>query len=175
MGEPTPEPVAPGDGAPARDLERCFARVGLLDEARPIFVSGREVPGVGALMALALVSKTALFEAAQELYGRLKPAFYGLENVLRVLCLMATLRIKRPQGLTSQSPSPLGRVLGLDRLPEVKTLRRKLNEIAAHARASDFVARMATAWAGPLQDTQGILFVDGHVRVYHGQRKIPKA
>ena len=40
--------------------------------------------------------------------------------------LMALWRIKRPEGLKEHSPQELGRVLGLDRAPEVKTLRRKL-------------------------------------------------
>jgi transposase len=170
---PTP-PVGPGEGAPARDLERVLACTGLVEEAEPVFVSGEAVPQAGVLMALALVGKTGLFEVAQRLYGRLRPAFYGLKNFLRVLCLMAFLRIKRVEGLASCEPEPLGRLVGLDRVPEVKTVRRKLNEVAAHGKAADFVAAMGEAWAQQAQDALGFLLVDGHVRVYSGTRKIPK-
>lgn len=166
--------VGPGEGAPAREAERVFARVGLLEEAGPEFVSGEAVPQAGVLMALALVGKTRLFEVAERVYGRLRPAFYGLKNLLRVLCVMAFLRIKRGEGLASCEPRVLGRLVGLDRVPEVKTLRRKVNEVAARGKATDFVAAMAEAWAEESQDALGYLLVDGHVRVYSGTRQIPK-
>jgi hypothetical protein len=65
-------------------------------------------------------------------------------------------------------------VLGAGRAPEVKTLRRKLAQLAAVARAAELgralaqprVARRGAAW--------GFLYVDGHVRVYHGQHRLPK-
>jgi hypothetical protein len=36
---------------------------------------------------------------------------------------MALLRIKRPEHLKERDPAAFGRLLGLDRAPEVKTLR----------------------------------------------------
>jgi len=166
--------VGPGDGAPPRDLERVLARAHLLEEAEPQFASGPEVPCAGVLLALALVSRTALFEVAARVYGRLRPAFYGLRNLLRVLFVMALLRVKRTEGLAGRPPEALGRVVGLDRFPEVKTLRRKLNEIAAQRAARQFGAGMAKAWADAAADALGFLLVDGHVRVYSGTRPIPK-
>ncbi len=166
--------VGPGEGAAGRDLERSLARAGLLDEAEPAFVSGQAVPHGGVLTAMALVSKTGLLEVAERVYGRLRPAFYGLNNLLRVMCLMAFLRIKRAEGLASCEPRVLGRLVGLDRLPEVKTVRRKLNEVAARGKAAALVAAMADGWAQEAQDALGVLLVDGHVRVYSGKRKIPK-
>jgi hypothetical protein len=44
---------------------------------------------------------------------------------------MALLRIKRPEQLKEQDPAAFGRLLGLDRAPEVKTLRRRLMDTAA--------------------------------------------
>jgi len=44
---------------------------------------------------------------------------------------MALLRVKRPEGLKERSPGQLGQVLGLDRAPEVKTVRAKLARFAA--------------------------------------------
>ena len=169
--------VGPGDGAPARDLDRVLAANGLLVEAKPEFVSGREVPAAGALMALGLAAeaKTSLFQAAERVYGRLRPGFYGLRNLLCVLLLMALLRIRRAEGLASRPPQALGRLLGLDRLPEVKTVRRKLGEVAARGKAALLLAAMADGWAAEMKDAAGFLLVDGHVRVYSGARPIPKA
>jgi len=170
---PAPE-VGPGEGAPPRGLERALACGGVLEEAEPQFVSGHEVPCAGVLLALALLSKTALVEAAEHVYGRLRPAFYGLRSLLRVLFVMAMVRIKRAEDLASRPPHALGRVVGLDRLPEVKTLRRKFREVAGRGKAKDFVAAMASSWADQMQDALGVLLVDGHVRVYSGTRPIPK-
>jgi hypothetical protein len=65
-------------------------------------------------------------------HGPLGPAFYGLRTSLLTLLLMALWCIKRPEGLKEYSPQELGRVLGLDRAPEVKTLRRKLAQLAGY-------------------------------------------
>jgi len=177
-GEPeVPAPtVGPGEGAPARDLDRALACAGLLDEAEPQFASGQEVPGAGALMALGLAAsaKTSLFDVAERVYGRLRPAFYGLRSLLGVLFLMAMLRIKRTESLASRPPQALGRLVGLDRLPEVKTVRRKLDEIAGRTKATELVGAMADGWAAEMSSALGFLLVDGHVRVYSGTRPIPK-
>ncbi len=112
---------------------------------------------------------------AQRVYGSIGPAFYGLRTTVVALLLLALLRIKRPEGLKEHSPVDLGRLLGLDRAPEVKTLRRKLSRLSRSGGAVLFgrlVAERRLATIGP---ALGFLYVDGHVRVYHGQRDIPKA
>ena len=107
------------------------------------------------LLALPVLVASGVFECAQKIYGSLGPAFYGLRTSLLTLLLMALWRIKRPEGLKEYSPTDLGRVLGLDRAPEVKTLRRKLARLAAAGRAAQFgqalaqqrVAAQAPLWA----------------------------
>jgi hypothetical protein len=91
------------------------------------------------------------------------------------LLLMALLRIKRPEGLKEHAPPDLGRVLGLDRAPEVKTVRRKLRRLAACGRAAAFGRALAQHRIADRGAAMGFLYVDGHVRVYHGQRTLPKA
>jgi Transposase DDE domain len=93
---------------------------------------------------------------------------------LLTLLLMALWRIKRPEGLKEHSPQELGRVLGLDRAPEVKTLRRKLARLAAVGRAAQFGCALAQQRVAARAATLGFLYVDGHVRVYHGQHRLPK-
>lgn len=68
-----------------------------------------------------------------------------------------------------------GRLLGLDRAPEVKTMRRKLASLAAFGRAAQFGRELARLRVAARADARGFLYVDGHVRVYHGERTIPKA
>jgi len=88
----------------------------------------------------------------------------------RLLCLtfMALLRIRTPEQLQGQPPGELGILLGLDRAPEVKTLRRKLGELAVRRQAMPFSQRLAERWVRDQADAVGLLYVDGHVRPYHG-------
>jgi len=68
----------------------------------------------------------------------------------------------------------LGRVLGLDRAPEVKTLRRKLTELSAHGSGADLQAALAAHHAAARPEALGFLHLDGHVRVYTGTKQVPK-
>jgi transposase len=158
-----------------RCADRLLARLGLLEDAPPLFGSVTEVPRAGVLLALPVLVASGVFECAQKIYGRLGPSFYGLRTSLLTLLFMALWRIKRPEGLKEYSPQNLGRVLGLDRAPEVKTLRRKLARLAAAGRAVQFGQALAQQRVAQRGEVLGFLYIDGHVRVYHGQHQLPKA
>jgi hypothetical protein len=169
-------PSATQDSDPAdRRGDRLLAYLGLLDDAAPLFGSSRSVPRAGVLLALPALVQSGVFECAKTIYGNIGPAFYGLRTSLLTLLLMALWRIKRPEALKEHSPADLGRVLGLDRAPEVKTLRRKLARLAAHGRAAEFGRALAQGRVAQRGAALGFLYVDGHVRVYHGQHRLPKA
>jgi len=164
------------DSDPAnRSSDRIMACLGLLEDAAPLFRSGTRVPGAGVLLALPALVQSGVFDCARETYGSLGPAFYGLRTTILAMLLMALLRIKRPEGLKEHVPEYFGRVLGLDRAPEVKTLRRKLARLAATGRATQFGRALAERRVALRGSAMGFLYVDGHVRVYHGQHEIPKA
>ena len=164
------------DNDPAdRRVDRLYAYLGLLDDAAPIFRAGSRVPGAGVLLALPALLESGVIKLAREIYGSIGPAFYGLRTTIVAMLLMALLRIKRPEGLKERPPDDLGRVLGLDRALEVKTLRRKLNRLAAFGRASEFGRALARRRVASRGKALGFLYVDGHVRAYHGKHTIPKA
>ena len=158
-----------------RSSDRLLARLGLLEDAAPLFGCAAAVPRAGVLLALPVLNASGVFECAQKIFGHLGPAFYGLRTSLLTLLLMALWRIKRPEGLKEYSPQELGRVLGLDRAPEVKTLRRKLAQLAACGRAAQFGQALAQQRVARRGKELGFLYVDGHVRVYHGKHRLPKA
>jgi transposase len=157
-----------------RSADRLFARLGLLEDAAPLFGSATAVPRAGVLLAVPLLVGSGVFDCARKIYGSLGPAFYGLRTSVLTLLLMALWRIKRPEGLKEHSPQDLGRVLGLDRAPEVKTIRRKLATLAAVGRAAQFGQALAELRVASHGAALGFLYVDGHVRVYHGQHRLPK-
>jgi len=158
-----------------RCLDRLFARLGLLDDAAPLFRDGGHVPRAGVLLAIPALTRSGVLDVAQRVYGSIGPAFYGLRTTVVALLLLALLRIKRPEELKEHSPVDLGRLLGLDRAPEVKTLRRKLSRLARSGGAVLFGRLVAERRLAAIGPALGFLYVDGHVRVYHGQRDIPKA
>jgi transposase len=173
--ESEPVPMSLDRNASDRTFDRQLAYLGLLDDAAPLFRDGCNVPGVGVLLALPCLLDSGLFEIARKLYGGIGPAFYGLRTTLLTLLLMALLRIKRPEHLKERDPAVFGRVLGLDRAPEVKTLRRKLTRLAAHHCAEELGAGLARHRIDQRGHLMGFLYVDGHVRAYHGERTISKA
>jgi transposase-like protein len=166
-------PVLP-DPVP-RDGERVLARWGLLGEgAEPVFTPGARYPLAGLLLALPALEGTGLLAAARQVYGRLKDGFYGLGATLLTLVFLALAGEPRAEGATRVPPAALGRVLGLDRAPEVKTIRRKLGELAAAGKAADLVMALARRHAAARPDALGFLYIDGHARVYYGTRDVQK-
>jgi len=158
-----------------RTMDRMLAHLGLIDDAVPLFQDVQNLPKAGVLLAIPLLVSSGIFGIAKEVYGSIGPAFYGLRTSLLILLLMALLRIKRPEGLKEHAPAELGAIVGLDRVLEVKSLRRKLSRLAGCGRASEFGRALAAARVAAHGDRMGFLYVDGHVRIYHGKHPLPKA
>jgi Transposase protein/Helix-turn-helix domain len=168
-----PLPVLP-DPVP-RDGERALARWGLLGEgAQPVFAAGARYPLAGLLLALPALEATGLLEAAREVYGWLRNGYYGLAATLLTLVFLALAGEPRAEGATRVPPAVLGRVLGLDRAPEVKTIRRKLGELASAGKAAELVMALARRHATARPGALGFLYADGHARAYYGARTVQK-
>ena len=163
-----PDPVS-------RDFERAASRFGLLGEgAAPVFTAGARYPLAGLLLALPALAGTGLLGCARQVYGRVRDGFYGLDMVLVTCVFLALLREPRAEGATRVPPAALGRVLGLDRAPEVRTIRRKLAELAATGKAADLQLALARHHAATRPGELGLLYIDGHTRAYFGGRDIQK-
>jgi hypothetical protein len=178
--DPAPDlPVLPVLPAPAdRAGERVAARWGQLTHAEPVFAPAARVPLVGLLLALPALEATGLRGCAATVFGQLRNGFYGLDTMLIEGVLRALAGEPRAEGSTRVDPVALGRVLGLDRAPEVKTIRRKVTALAATGRAEELLAAMAAAHLTRLDksnpDLVAVFYVDGHVRAYQGARKVAK-
>ena len=158
----------------ASPLDLAFTALGLIEEAPVEFQSADGVPNAGALLGLALLEETHLLEEARAVYSRLKNGWYGLRSLVWTLVVMALVRIKRAEQIKHHDPAGLGRVLGLPRAAEVKTIRRKLNEIAERGPAAQWHRRLARRRAEQQPSALATLYVDGHVRAYHGRHRIGK-
>jgi transposase len=158
-----------------RSGDRALARMGLLEDALPLFADAEQLPRAGVLLAVALLASHGLLDVFQSVYGSLSPAFYGLRTTVMTLFLCALLRIKRPEELKEHSPQELGRIIGLDRAPEVKTVRRKFSRMAAMKRGRQLMDQLAQQRIDQDRGRIAFLYVDGHVREYHGKAPLSKA
>lgn len=158
-----------------RTAERVLARFGKISEAEIRYVAGDNLRFVGALLIIPALVETGFFAGVENVYGGLRNGFYGLRHTVMTIALMLILRINRAEHLARVSPTALGRLLGIDRAPEVKTLRRRLHEIAGLGKADEFMRWFATHLAEKDADVLGMLYVDGHTRIYYGQRNVSKA
>ncbi|WP_449372223.1 putative transposase [Arthrobacter psychrolactophilus] len=159
-----------------RSTERATAS--LLECATPVFTSAIHVRHAGLFLAFPALETTGLLSCAKKVYGTLPNGFYGLETILIDAVLRALAGEARAEGATRFDPVELGRVLGLDRAPEVKTIRRRISQLTEAGKAEELIAALAQhhlAGTGPGgEDLAAVLYVDGHVRAYQGTKKIGK-
>jgi hypothetical protein len=148
--------------------------MGETDTAPPIFEPGVDVKAAGVLLAVPALICNGLLKYIDKYLVHVK-GFYGTQSLLLIFAFMALLRIKNLEQVRYWDPGELGRIVGLDRIPEIKTLRKKTELIATHGNPAAWSKALATDWIGENTDEVGAFYVDGHVRVYHGkQTKLPK-
>lgn len=154
--------------------ERMWAAFGELVETPTRFAPGRDVRSGGVLWALPALLANGLLHRQAECF-QLPKGFYGVVHVLLLMGFLALARVKSLERLRFEPPGEWGQVLGLDRIPEVHTLRAKLGHLAQGQKVADWSASLSQQWMAQAPELAGRLYLDGHVRVYHGhQTPLPK-
>jgi transposase-like protein len=154
--------------ATTRSLERVAAAMGALESAPVQFEAAQDVCNGGVLLALPALLATGLLRFTQQFYA-LPKGFYGIDSIFLLLALMALARIPSIEQLRYAAPGEWGNLLGLDRVPEVKTLRTKLELLCREAgRAVRWHTALAREWIAGVASSELVFYADGHVRVYHG-------
>ncbi|WP_431711861.1 putative transposase [Glutamicibacter uratoxydans] len=157
----------------SRTHERVAASIGALTEAAPVFTAAARVPYAGLLLALPVLEATGLRGCVHQVYGCLKPGFYGLDTMVLDTVFRTLAGEPRAEGATRLDPVAFGRILGMDRAPEVQTVRRKHQELAAEGKATDLVEALARHHLHRLDaagDGLELFYVDGHARTYQGTK-----
>ena len=157
-----------------RPDERILASFGILDGASTRFEPCRDVSFGGVLCALPALVANGLF---RHIDGCFKPlsGYYTTLQILILLAYMALCRIKTAEQLQYRSPGELGKLMGLDRIPEVRCLRKKLTLLSDDDAPDKWAALLSRDWLEQSPELAGNLYVDGHVRVYHGSAtKLPR-
>ncbi len=149
-----------------------MAATGQIPQVQTVFGHHQSVEHASILLALPALISQGLLQAGK-VYQCLAKGYYGLEHIVLLLAYMALLRIRNPEQLKTCKPGELGKIMGLDRVPEVKCLREKLSQIVLQNKAEDFERHLSKQWIE--QQACLYFYIDGHVRIYHGpQATLPK-
>jgi transposase len=157
-----------------RPDERVLAAMGMLQGAPTRFEKCRDVSFGGVLCALPALIANGLFEHLQKSFPSLG-GYYTTLQVITLLAYMSLCRIKTVEQLQYEAPGELGKLMGLDRVPEVRCLRNKLSQLSADDAPEAWAGLLSQQWLEADPERAGTLYVDGHVRLYHGkQTELPR-
>ena len=148
---------------------RTAASLGALSAVAPDFQPALDVPNGGVLCALPALLAVGLLDSAKRFFT-LPKGYYGLDTLFLLLAFMALARLNTLESLRHSAPGEWGKLLGLDRAPEVRTLRQKVGLLAQGGEPMEWSAELCRQWMAAAPEQAGVLYVDGHVRVYHGQQ-----
>jgi len=150
-------------------MDRVAASVGMLHGAAIEFERVQDVPDGGVLLALPALLLLGLLSKSREIFS-MSEGFYPLESIFLVLALMALGRIPSLEALRYEAPGEWGKLIGLDRIPEVRTMRQKITELCAEPGNTErWSTALAKQWMAEEPESAGVFYADGHVRVYHGK------
>jgi len=155
-----------------RSGDRLLARMGKLSDAEPLFAPGDMLPFAGLFIAFVVLAGDPLLKVGLKVIPTFGAAFYGVRTTLMTLISMALLRLKRPEDLRRDNPVALGRILGLDRVQEVKTIRGKISKLSTPERTEEFMRQMAFERSREYHGEVKTVMIDGHVAAYSGKRKV---
>jgi len=121
----------------------------------------------GVLLLLPFLLAVGL-QSYKSHYQGLGAVYYDLDFTILLLSFLYLCRIKNPEQLKHINSSDFGKLLGVDRIPESKCLRKKVNQISSQNQAEQWGQSLAANWV--IEDDTFIFYVDGHVQVYHGNK-----
>ena len=151
--------------AVTRIEERALAVTGEQVYAPSLFDSNESVENAGVLFALPSLLTQGL-DKLFTTFRNLPNGFYGLHHILLLLCFMTLCRIKNIEQLKKTSAGEFGKLLGLDRIPQVEYLRKKIKQITDQRQCDFAQESLFTLWSEKMSEL--FFYIDGHVRVYSG-------
>lgn len=155
--------------ATTRYEDRIAASMGASGQASVLFESHQAVVGAGVLFMLPALLSQGLLKT-KEVYQIPGSHYYGLESIILTLAFMALARVKNPEQLKQCKPGEIGRIIGLDRTPEVKCLRGKIKLLAAQKQAQELNRLLINDWCKEPPQEGAFLYIDGHQRIYYGSK-----
>jgi len=158
--------------ATSNEEDRLKAAIGVIDQVETAFGDHNGLKNGGILLSISALLSQGLMRFG-EVYKDLTRKYYNLNHIVILLAYMALLRIKNPEQLKTCKPGELGRCLGLDRSPETKCLRERVDYMAKQKLVRSVQSQLASDWIVDMDDL--VFYADGHMRIYYGNKAtLPK-
>jgi len=99
---------------------------------------------------------------------KLEGVYYSEEMIFICLAFLSLLRVKNINQANTIPCGELGRAMGLDRIPEVKTLRERIDRFTQKGNVQQWSSKLSEGWMSAKAGVEGVLYIDGHVNIYYG-------
>lgn len=141
---------------------------------KPHFIGSTDVLNGGVMLAIPALLHCGLLSHIEK-YFELPQGYYDVNSIMLSLAFSVLSRISSIEQLRFEPPGEWGKLLGVDRIPEVRVLREKIKLLAEDGKSKEWSAELSKDWLETLPEGSAALYVDGHVRVYYGEKhNIPK-
>jgi hypothetical protein len=110
-----------------------------------------------ALLACGLLRHVSRFECVG--------GYYTATQVFISLAFLMLLRVNKLEQTDTVPAGELGRCLGLDRIPEVKTLRKRIALFCRVTDVEEWLSELSREWMQRDDALEGVLYIDGHVNI----------
>jgi uncharacterized protein YajQ (UPF0234 family) len=150
--------------AATRVESRIYASLGI-QKPEIYFEPCESVEYGGVLFLLPFLLANGLL-SYKKYYSERQSGYYDFDSSILTLAFMYLCRVKSVEQLKHHSPGEMGKLLGLDRIPEARCLRGIIKELTFQEKAPEWNAYLAEDWIN--ENDPGIYYIDGHVQVYHG-------
>ena len=141
--------------------------------AQSVFGNHVDISHGGLLLALPSLIECGLLRHISR-FERVS-GYYTATQVFLSLAFLMLLRVTKLEQSNTVPVGELGRCLGLDRIPEVKTLRERIALFCQASDVEEWLSSLSSQWMQADDALEGILYVDGHVNPYYGkQTQMPK-
>ena len=138
----------------------------------PTVTEEREFSGAGSVLYYPALAALGLVDVFQKVYHKLASRRYGLRELVLTLFFVWAMGFSSLESLKRAQRRDLGCLIGASRSPVVKTVRRKLQELAEQKQGHQVVMEMAHRYVdGDIVDV-GVLYADGHMKPYYGSRSL---
>ena len=135
------------------------------------FSNQTDLQHAGVLLALPALLSQGLLRYKEEFL--IDKVYYPTSSVFLSLAILALLRIKTLSGVDSLPSGELGRMIGLDRIPEVKTLRTRVAQFSEITDITAWELNLSKDWMEETPELSAVLYIDGHIKLYYGKDKSP--
>ena len=125
----------------------------------------------GVLLALPALISQGLLRYEEEF--NLKKVYYPTSSIFLSLAILSLLRLKTLSRVDSLPSGELGKTIGLDRIPEVKTLRTRIVQFCQKANINKWRMKLSKDWMEESPELSAVLYIDGHIKLYYGHETSP--